>query len=60
LIKKKEHFTSIVGSEGNRIYNCQSFQLRNNGFRVLEESATANHSKISLSQFCTMSTFHMA
>jgi hypothetical protein len=32
----KEHFTSIVGSKGNRIYNCQSVQLRNNEFRVLE------------------------
>jgi hypothetical protein len=30
----KEHFTSIVGLEGNRIYNCQFLQLRNNGFRI--------------------------
>jgi hypothetical protein len=30
----QEHFTSIISSEGNRIYNRQSFQLRNNGFRV--------------------------
>jgi hypothetical protein len=56
----KEHFTSIVGPKQNIIYNCQSLQLRNNGFRVLGELATANPSKVSLSQFCTMSTFHMA
>jgi hypothetical protein len=30
----KEHLTSIIGLEGNKIYNCQFFQLRNNGFRV--------------------------
>jgi hypothetical protein len=30
----KEHFTSIVGLEGNRSYNRQSLQLRNNGFWV--------------------------
>ena len=58
--KGAEHFTLIVGSERNRTYNCQFFQLRNNGFRILEESAIANPSKISLSQFCTMRTFYMA
>jgi hypothetical protein len=56
----KEHFTSIVGLEGNRSYNHQSLQLRNIGFWVWGGSATANPSKISLSQFWTMSTFHMA
>jgi hypothetical protein len=56
----KEHFTSIVGLEGNRSDNRQSFQLRNNGFWVWRRLATANPSKISLSQFWTMSTFHMA
>jgi hypothetical protein len=56
----KEHFTSIVGLEGNRSYKCQSLQLRNNGFWVWGGLATANPSKISLSQFWTMSTFHMA
>jgi hypothetical protein len=56
----KEHFTSIVGLEGNRSYNRQSFQLRNNGFWVWGGLAIANPSKISLSQFWTMSTFHMA
>jgi hypothetical protein len=30
----KEHFTSIVGLERNKIYNNQSLQLTNNGFRV--------------------------
>jgi hypothetical protein len=55
----KEYFTSIVGLEGNRSYNCQSFQLRNNGFWIWRGLATANPSKISLSQFWTMSTFYM-
>jgi hypothetical protein len=55
----KEHFTSIVGIEGNKSYNRQSLQLKNNGFWVWGGSATANPSKISLSQFWTMSTFHM-
>ena len=32
----KEHFTLIVGSEGKKIYNNQSFQLRNNGFGIRE------------------------
>ena len=32
LIKK--HFTLISGSKGHRIYNRQSSQLKNNGFRV--------------------------
>jgi hypothetical protein len=59
----KEHFTSIVGLEGNRIYSRQFLQLRNNGFRVKGGSATANPSKMSLSQFCIqflcgMSTFN--
>jgi hypothetical protein len=56
----KEHFISIVGLEGNKSYNCQSFQLRNNGFWVWGGLATAHPSKISISQFWTMSTFHMA
>jgi hypothetical protein len=56
----KKHFTSIVGLEGNRSYNCQSLQLRNNGFWIWGGLATANPSKTSLSQFWTMSTFHMA
>jgi hypothetical protein len=56
----KEHFTSIVGLERNRSYNYQSLQLRNNGFSVWGGLATANPSKISLSHFWTMSTFHMA
>jgi hypothetical protein len=30
----KVHFILIEGSEGNRIYNYQSFQLRNNEFRI--------------------------
>jgi hypothetical protein len=30
----KLHFTSIVGLEGNRIYDHQFLQLRNNGFRI--------------------------
>jgi hypothetical protein len=56
----KEHFTSITGLEGNNSYKCQSLQLRNNGFWVWGGLATANHSKISISQFWTKSTFHMA
>jgi hypothetical protein len=44
----KKHFTSIVGSKGNMIYNHQFLQLRNNGFRV-KGLATANPSKMSLS-----------
>jgi hypothetical protein len=56
----KEHFTSIVGLKGNKSYNCQSLQLRNNEFWVWGGLATANPSKISISQFWTMSTFHMA
>jgi hypothetical protein len=56
----EEHFISIVGLEGNRIYNHESLQLRNNGFWIWGGLATANPSKISLSQFCTISTFHMA
>jgi hypothetical protein len=56
----KEHFTSIVGLEGNKSYNYQSLQLRNNGFWVWGGLATTNPSKISISQFWTMSTFHMA
>jgi hypothetical protein len=56
----KEHFTSIVCLEGNRSYNCQSLQLRNNGFWVWGGLAIANPSKISLSQLWTMNTFHMA
>jgi hypothetical protein len=54
----KEHVTSVVGSDGNRIYNRQFLQLRNNGFRFWGGSATANPSKISLLQFSTMSTFY--
>jgi hypothetical protein len=34
ILGVKEHFTSIVGLEGNRGYNRQSLQLRNNGFWV--------------------------
>jgi hypothetical protein len=30
----KEHLTSIVGLEGNKSYNHQSLQLKNNGFWV--------------------------
>jgi hypothetical protein len=56
----KKHFNSIVGLEGNRSYNCQSLQLRNNGFWVWGGLATVNPFKTSLSQFWTMSTFHMA
>jgi hypothetical protein len=56
----KDHFTSIVGIEGNKSYNCQSLQLKNNGFWIWGRLATANPSKISFSQFWTMSTFHMA
>jgi hypothetical protein len=56
----KEHFTSIIGLKGNKSYNCQSLQLRNNGFWVWGGLATANPSKISIPQFWTMSTFHMA
>jgi hypothetical protein len=56
----KEHLTSIVGLEGNKSYNRVSFQLKNNGFWIWGGLATANPSKISLSQLWTMSTFHMA
>ena len=30
----KENFTSMVGLEGNKIFNHQSFQLRNIGIRI--------------------------
>jgi hypothetical protein len=30
----KEHFTSMVGLEGNKIFNHQSLQLRNIGIRI--------------------------
>jgi hypothetical protein len=56
----QEHLTSIVGLEGNKSYNHQSLQLKNNGFWVWRELVTANPSKISLSQLWTMSTFYMA
>jgi hypothetical protein len=55
----QEHLTSIVGLEGNKSYNRQSLQLKNNGFWIWRGLATANPSKISLSQLWTMSTFHM-
>jgi hypothetical protein len=32
ILINKKHFTSILGSEGNMIYNCQALQQRNNGF----------------------------
>ena len=54
------HFISIIGLGGNRIYIRQSLQLRKHGFWVWRVPATINPSKISLSQFCIMSTFHMA
>jgi hypothetical protein len=56
----KEHLTSIVGLEGNKSYNHQSLQLKNNGFWVWGGLVIANPSKISFSQLWTMSTFHMA
>jgi hypothetical protein len=56
----KEHLNLIEGLEGNKSYNRQSLQLKNNGFWVWGGLATANPSKISLSQLWTMSTFHMA
>jgi hypothetical protein len=56
----KEHFTLIEGLEGNKSYNHQSFQLKTNGCWVWGGLATANPSKISLSQLWIMRTFHMA
>jgi hypothetical protein len=57
----KEHFASIVDLEGNRIYNRQSLQLKNNGFRIQGGRQRPIPSKCHCHNFvpCIVFTWHV-
>jgi hypothetical protein len=57
----KKHYTSIVGSEGNRIYNRQSLQLKSIGFRVWRGRRPPILPKCHCHSFvpCTVLTWHV-